>query len=290
MEAPPQHGISRSLIAAAIGAIVMAAAVVGISLNTNAGTTTIGPAESAEETTVPTTTEAPADADADVPATTTASFDEAMATEMAYDEDYFEYEQCMQESGVYDMEMHDGPDSEEDYEAMDAAWEEADAECSLLLPEEIQIENAAWKAHSECVEDKVGEDFWESEESHNDREAMEFYEQADRECRSLLPQDIQDELAAWDEHSACTEDFLGEEAFYGESGDTVSYSTYDEYASYILGDGDSTITITKVDGEVSINVEGDVIVQDEEFWAAEEAKWMEAEEACGHLAPEYSEG
>ncbi len=282
MEAPPQRGISRSLIAAALGAIVMAAAVVGISLNADAGSTNNNADQASAAATTPPTTDAPEDVPAE-PVTTTVVFDEE-AMEDAYHEDYGEYEQCMQESGVYDEPLE--PFDEEDYEAMDALFAEADAECSLLLPEEIQIENAAWKAHSECVEEILGSDFWESEQAVDE----DAYTEADRECRSVLPEHIQEELAAWDAHSDCTREFLGDD-YYGEEGsETVSYSTMEDYASYILGEGDSTITITKVDGEVTVTVDGDVIVQDEDYWQAEEARWTEAERACEHLMPEYSEG
>ncbi len=279
MEAPQQRSISRSIIAAALGAIVMAAAVVGISLNANAGSIN-NSADQASGATIPPTTTAPGDTPAAAPETTAMAFgDEDFADD--YEEPYPEYVLCMEESGIYaELEVMD----EEDYEAMDAAWAEVDAECSLLLPEEVQIENAAWIAHSECVEEMLGSEFWDSEQAIDEA----LYRDADRACRSVLPEHLQEEAAAWDAHSDCLREIFGD-AFYGD-GDTVSYSTMNDYESYLLGEGDSTITITKTDGQVTVTVDGDVIVQDEDYWAAEDARWMEGEQACEHLIPSHEEG
>lgn len=287
MEAPVRHGISRSIFAAIVGAVVMAAAIIGIGLAADAGTT--NNATQAPAATVPATT-IPADDDSanddmadDAMSTTTIAMSEDMMMDeewAAYEEDYAEYEQCMSESGVYNN-YDEEPDSEEEWMAMEEAWAEAEAECSLLLPEHIQIENAAWQAHSECVEEILGTDFWEAEDAWDE----ESYTEADKECRKVLPQDIQDELAAWDAYDTCTRDAIGDEMYY-EQQESISYSSFETYESYLLGEGDSTITITKVDGEVTVTVDGDVLVQDEDYWAAEEAKWMEAEAACSDLAPE----
>ncbi len=292
MEAPVRHDVSRSVIAAVIGAVVMAAAIAGIAFSANAGTT--NSADQAAATTPPTT--APADdTDAEDAAvtTTTVVHDEAMDTEFYgdddYEETYGEYDRCMEQSGVYELEqeLFDGeePANEEEWmafeEEMSAAWEAADAECNVLLPEEIRIENAAWQAHSECVEEQLGGNFWNEDEW--DEQA---YQEADKECRSVLPQHIQDELAAYDAYESCTSEYIGEDEYYGYS-DQVSYNTMDEYGSYILGDGDSEITISKVDGEVTVTVDGDVIVQDEAYWEEQDAKWMEAEANCADLMPEH---
>ncbi len=272
METPVTNSLRRPLIAAAIGATVMAGAIVSIGFGANAQSTQTAPAQESATTTAPEATTVP------LPPSTTIAFDDGDWAE--YDVDWAEYEECMAESGVYEQYDENGDWNEEDYEAMDAQWAEAEAECSLLLPEHIQAENAAWQAHSECVEEILGVSFYEEEDWNE-----QAWTDADRECRKVLPEEMRAEMEAWDAYQDCTNEIVGFHDGYSQSG-YVSVEANGSYDSMNFGDGDGTITITKVDGEISISTEGDVVWQDETYWAAQDELWMQAEESCQHLMPE----
>ena len=258
----------RSIFAGVLGAIALVGGLAAVSINASADSPAL--VTSGDNATT-TTTVAPSEPDG--------VDDASLPTD---EEPWLAYETCMEETGVYDAAIFDENDggelTDEEQEAIDAAYEAADAECQLLLPEEIRIENAAWEAFSECIDDTLGPDFWE-EDAWDDDE----YQAADLACRSVLPEDIQAEMAAHDAFAACQSELVDEVAFNGQ----VSIDRFDAYDSFAFGEGDATITITKVDGEVTVSVDGDVIVQDDAYWEAQEKAWIEAEEACSHLLPEY---
>lgn len=260
----------RSIFAGMLGAVAFAGGLAAVSINASADAPAlVTPYDEAATTTTvagAATTQAPADVDL-------VSIDE-MTHE---DEAWVAFDECMAETGVYDEIGYDELE-EEDYEAMDAAYDAAYEECSLLLPESVRIENAAWEAYHECVDEAVGPTFWEDENWDD-----EAYTAAERGCRSVLPEEMQQEMAAYDAYDDCYAEFAVDLPYNG----SVSVDSMETYESFAFGDDDATITITKVDGEVTVTVDGDVVVQDDAYWKAQEIRWQEADAACGHLLPEY---
>lgn len=256
-DAPSQF--HRTLFAGVLGAGVLAAGLVAVSFNAGAGS-------SATLSEPSTTTVAPPPV-VDTPITTIAE-DGGVA---AVDEAWADFDACMSATGAYD-EASEG----DDWEANEAAYDE----CAPRLPEEVRLEQEAWNAYDDCLQNELGAAYWEDEAW--DESA---HHAADLACRGVLTQAMQDEMAAYDAHDACYREHAGpyDEPYAG----MVSVEMIESYESYLFTDDDATITISKVDGDISVSVDGEVIVQDEAYWEAQEARWQKADEACAHLLPEY---
>ncbi len=88
--------------------------------------------------------------------------DEMILAEGEYDEEaWLAYDECfdaaLADTGVdldaLDTALENGEDpSDAEFEAMEAAFETADATCEEFLPEDVKAEMAEWAAFDECIE------------------------------------------------------------------------------------------------------------------------------------------
>lgn len=164
--------------------------------------------------------------------------------------------------------------SEEDYAAADACWGEIEA--TFNLDGDVDEDAIDWDAIDEAAE----------------------------ECEALLPQEIQDQIAAdeaaWAPYEECIDaafeasgidvdamdndvfvgdidgEFAGEAFAMDDFGTAVSIMDGDEFSFAEFGEGDGTITITKAGDDITVSTDGDVDVETVDW--DEEAVMLDAEE------------
>ncbi len=78
------------------------------------------------------------------------------------DEEWEAFDQCIDEQlGDFEESDFTTEPTDEEWAAIEAAWDAADAACSDLLPEEAKAEMEAWEAFDDCLADAgvLDEDF-----------------------------------------------------------------------------------------------------------------------------------
>jgi hypothetical protein len=150
------------------------------------------------------------------------------------------------------------------------------------VPEEYAAAEACWVALEEQFNlhdlDDEGIDGQAAEDSV-DWEAFDAQAEA---CEALLPQDVQDEIAAHEEafgpYEACVDavleeqgfddgDFLGDAEMF-DFGPAVSIMTGDTASFAEFGEGDGHVTITKTGDDFTVTSDGDVSIEDIDWDAA----------------------
>jgi hypothetical protein len=108
---------------------------------------------------------------------------------------------------------------------------------------------------------------------------------ADEACREFLPDDVQAEMAAFDEFGDCVKD-AGAFGSDFSDGTVVRIETPDGFQQVEFGEAEGSVTITGTSDGVAVTSTGGVTVLDE---AAFDAKWEafdDAHEACADLLPD----
>ncbi len=165
-------------------------------------------------------------------------------------------------------------------------------------PTDADEHDEAWAAHEACMGEQLGIDLGGDEPTDAELDALdaitdERWDAADAACDSLLPEEILAELAAFEEYEQCLDEQLGElgiefvdEPYHG----SVVVEGVDDVEFFDFGDGDGTVTITKVGDAITTSTDGDVTVVDldalDAEWEEHEAAWDQAHEACESLLPE----
>ena len=151
-------------------------------------------------------------------------------------------------------------------EAMEAAGFDADVEAGPGSDLDVDLEGGSWDDLDAAFDDAL----------HG--------------CASLLPADVAEEMAAWEAFDECLFDagaFDELDGFGVGDGDAVIHvETPDGFEQIMLGDDDSSVTISSDGDMVVVTTEGDVVRLSE---ADLDARWAEidaAHEACADLAPE----
>ncbi len=175
--------------------------------------------------------------------------------------------------------------TDEQWEALEAQFEQAEQACEDLLPEDVKNEIAAWQPYEECIDGQLGEqDFDEDSEltdaaeiSEEQWEALEAqWIAADEACFDLLPESAKAEAEAFKAYDQC----LTDAGFGDDMGSAIVYVEDGETGQSIqFGESTGTVTITGDANGVSIATDGDVSVIDDEAFEA-------AFEACDELLPE----
>ena len=175
--------------------------------------------------------------------------------------------------------------TDEQWEALEAQFEQAEQACEDLLPEDVKNEIAAWQPYEECIDGQLGEqDFDEDTEltdaaeiSEEQWEALEAqWIAADEACFDLLPESAKAEAEAFKAYDQC----LTDAGFGDDMGSAIVYVEDGETGQSIqFGESTGTVTITGDANGVSIATDGDVSVIDDEAFEA-------AFEACDELLPE----
>ena len=148
---------------------------------------------------------------------------------------------------------------------------------------ELEFDDADFAAADACW-DELDATFAFDDDADIDEDAIDWdaLEAASQECEALLPQEIQDEIAAeeeaWAPYEACIDAIFEDEGidwedaevvefdgeFDGEImdfGPAVSIMDGDDVSFAEFGEGDGTITIVKSGDDISVDTEGDVDVE-----------------------------
>lgn len=174
------------------------------------------------------------------------------------------------------------------------------------IPADWQAAVACWDA----VAVDFGVDFEPTNESSielDDSIDFEALAAAEEECEALLPQDVQDDIAAdnaaFADYDACIDGLFedagidveamelegGEiEAFEADFGQSVAIADGEDYSWVDFGDGDGSVTITKTGDDITVTTTGDVDVQsfDDEGLDADFEAFDNALESCDNMLPE----
>lgn len=151
-----------------------------------------------------------------------------------------------------------------------------------MMIEGLEFDDEAWAAFDECLTGQLGdldEDGFEEQELTDEQwEALEQqFEDAEKACEDLLPEDVKAEIAAFEAFDQCLvdaglpgDDDFGTVVFVedGESGQSIQF-----------GDTPGTVTITGDASGVSVATEGGVSVIDD-------AAFDDAFAGCEDLLPE----
>ena len=215
-----------------------------------------------------------------------------------FDIDFEAYEACMVEQigdlwFEPDVDLSDEGDFEEELpfdQADEQRFVDAEALCEELLPEEIQQEIEAWRPYEECVDDNIGDlpDPWEHGEEVREEDWAAHdaaWEAADEACRELLPAEVQQEMAAWDEFDDCLRDAgVFDDDF--EGGSAVHIETGDGFQIAEFGEVDGSVTITGTDGDLTVTATGGVTLLDEAELDAQWEAFDAAHAACEDVLPQ----
>jgi hypothetical protein len=164
--------------------------------------------------------------------------------------------------------------TDEQWEALEAQFEQAEQACEDLLPEDVKNEIAAWKPYEECIDGQLGElDIDEDTElSDADFEALEAqWAAADEACFDLLPESAKADAEAFEAYDQC----LTDAGFNDDMGAVVYVEDGETGQSIQFGESTGTVTITGDASGVSIATDGDVSVIDDDAF-----------EACDELLPD----
>ena len=186
-----------------------------------------------------------------------------------------------QDEPAVDDEAAEMEDGTEIVELDETDLDEMDLDDDMMI-EGLEFDDEAWAAFDECLTGQLGdldEDGLEEQELTDEQwEALEQqFEDAEKACEDLLPEEAKAEIAAFEAFDQCLADagLPGEDDFgtvvYVEDGETGQ--------SIQFGDTPGTVTITGDANGVSVATEGGVSVIDD---AAFEAAFA----ACDDLLPE----
>ena len=140
----------------------------------------------------------------------------------------------------------------------------------------------AWVAFDECIETALADIDWDSVDENDDTDWAAIdarYEQAEADCKDLLPDDVKAEWEAWEPFDQCLTDAGFGPAASMETGPVVYVETGDGGQTIEFGDTPGSVTITGDADGVSVSTEGGVRVVDE-------AEIDAAFEACEALLPD----
>jgi len=261
---PPSRRRAGVLTGALLGAMALTAAVVGVSAIAGAQDSSADDRKATVE--VAKTTGSELD-------DTTAMFEEDDAAWAAFDQCLSDALGPIDEDGFEDTELTD-----DEWEALEAQFEAAEAACEEFLPDDVKAEIAAFQPFDDCIDSQLGEKTIEDETELTDDEWEALEAQwiaAEDACFDLLPEDAKAEAEAFQAYDDCLADAgLGDDmgaAIYVEDGETGQ--------SIQFGEDGGTVTITGDATGVSVTTDGDVSVLDD---AAFEAAF----EACDELLPD----
>ncbi len=249
----------------------------------DAPTTTAAPVTDPE----PTTTTAPAVVTPEPAAETVPAAPVAVDDDH---EDWMPYYDCI------DAANPPLPEGDFDWEDIDLDGQaEAMAACDELLPPGAKAEAASWDAYDTCMnaqfEALTGEDPNRVEELDFDEYLLDWEaieDAANEACEGELLPEILAELEAYEAYDECLlangydpmdwtvpdmPDFDWNNGIYPDDNGDIEVA---------LGDGDYTVTITNVDGELTIETTGEAMVID---WS-DPPEVEAAYDACSDLDPE----
>jgi hypothetical protein len=262
-----RHSKRSALIGALIGMSALAGTIVGVGAIASADDTT---GDDAPSTTVPVDTTPPFTTDEGLP------FDE-----FAFDEDFAAFDACMADQ-FDDAEL-----------AEPEQFDDANAACESLLPDDVLADIEAWRPYEECIADQLGDidEPWMDLEipSDSDFEAYETaWQAADEVCRELLPDDVAAEMAAWDAFDQCLSDAGGfDEEFVGT---VVQVDTPDGFQMVEFGEVEGSVTITGTADGVMVTSTGGVTVLDDDALDARWDAFDAAQAECEQLLSEDAFG
>ena len=197
------------------------------------------------------------------------------------DAEWAAFDECIDGAlGGIDEPAEDAELSDADWEALEAQFEAAEAECGDLLPAEVQEEIAAWAPFEECLDNQLGTVDFDEDADLTDEDWVALdaqFEAAEEACGDLLPEDIQAEMAAFEAFDQCLTDAgFGEGDFDG--GPVVHIDTGDGGQIIEFGEAAGTVTITGDANGISVDSSGVTVIDEGEIDAAFEA--------CEQLLPE----
>lgn len=260
--APAGAGRRRNVLAGALlGAVALTASVLGVSA--------IAGAQDDPTTEPAADTDHGDDAE---PGFDDADFDSA---------DWAAFDECLDGIlGAID-EPADATDlSDADWEALEAQFEAAEAECDGLLPDEVKAEIAAWEPFDQCIDDQLGDVPFDEDADLGDEEwaALDAqFEAAEAACKSLLPAEALAEIEAFEAFDQCLADAGFGEGML-EQGPIVHIDTGDGAQIIEFGEATGTVTITGDANGVSVSSDGVTVVDESEIDAAFET--------CEQLLPD----
>ncbi len=144
-------------------------------------------------------------------------------------------------------------------------------------------DEADWAEFDSCMAEQLG-DLWLEPDFDDTTERA--FEDADAACASLLPEEVQEDMDAWEAFDECLAERLpawDEPDF--DIGAVVHVETGYGFETVEFGDDVGTVTITGTADGVTVSTDGDVTVFDE---AAMEAEWEAfdaAHQQCEQLIP-----
>lgn len=212
--------------------------------------------------------------------------DERSDEEMLEDEaEWAAFDDCIDSALGLSGHDSDSDLTDEQWDALEAQFDDAEQQCLDVLPEDVKAEWAAFAPYEECIDEQLaGVEFPDKDESElTDEEVAGLdatWEAADAACFDLLPEDVKADEAAFAAYDTCLADAgFDEEAW---SGGHVYVESDDDGQSIVFGDAPATVTITSDGTGVSVATSGDVsILGDTEAEAAFES--------CDDLLPELDD-
>ena len=273
--APKPSARRRGVLSGALlGAVALTASVVGVSA--------IASAQDDPEVDEPDTVEVEEMSDEDLDGAEIIELDDAgLDGEIMFDDvddpAWAAFDECITNAlGPIDEDAETDL-TDEQWEALESQFDEAETACEDLLPEDVKAEIAAWQPFEECIDAQIGEiDMGEFDEAMelSDEELTaldDAWAAADEACFDLMPEDAKADAEAFTAYEQCLTD-----AGFGDDSGTVVYVEDGETGQSIqFGESTGTVTITGDSSGVSVATDGDVSVIDDSAF-----------EACDELLPE----
>ena len=210
-------------------------------------------------------------------------FDDAVYFDDFDDEEWAAFDECIDGAlGPIEEPADDTDLTEAEWEALEAQFEAAEAECNDLLPEDVKAEIAAWEPFDECLDtqlESVDLDIEDEAELTDEQWAAldAQFEAAEEACVDLLPEDVKAEWAAFEAFDECLADAgFGEGDF--DHGPVVHIDTGDGGQVIEFGEATGTVTITGDANGITVDSSGVTVIDEGEIDAAFEA--------CEQLLPE----
>lgn len=194
-------------------------------------------------------------------------FDEALGLDVEVPEEYRAHHDCINEifeSSDFLGEEGEGIEFEifEDDPETDAAFEA----CDELLPEKDRLMNEAFEKFDECLDAELGLDK-DSTDQAWDQLTDATWEAAETACEQHLPPELLEMEKAWEAFDQCLEDngLIDDEWDDFEETPTVSIMDGDKFSIVEFGEGDGSVTITRTNGEFTVEAAGDTTVEEINF-------------------------